>query len=218
MGSKQLALNMDGQLSLSIPTALGPGDPDDGEVGRQQRGLTIAALVSVSKNRLGYKIPSQSGPGSYIVNVDGTPFCSCPDFELRQEPCKHIYAVEFIIQREEREDGSTIETQAVRMTYGQHWAAYNGAQTNEQDMFGKLLRELCDTVPQPLQGKGRPRLPLSDMLFGIGLKIYSTLSTRRAMTAVRNAHTDGLISKAPSFTSMFRGTWKTPALRLSSST
>ena len=164
MGSKQHALNMDGQLSLSIPTALGPGDPDDGDTGRQQRGLAIAALVQVSKNRLGYKIPSQSGPGSYIVNVDGTSFCSCPDFELRQEPCKHIYAVEFIIQREEREDGSTIETQAVRVTYRQHWAAYNGAQTNEQDMFGKLLRELCDTIPQPPQSRGRPRTAPADPL------------------------------------------------------
>ena len=141
MGSKQLALNMDGQLSLGIPTALGPGDPDDGEVGRQQRGMAIAALVQVSKNRLGYKIPSQSGPGSYIVNVDGTPFCSCPDFEQRQEPCKHIYAVEFIIQREEREereDGSTVETKAMRVTYRQHWPAYNAAQVHEGEHFVTL--------------------------------------------------------------------------------
>ena len=75
-------------------TALGPGDPDDGDMGRQQRGMAIAALVHIEKNRLGYKVPSQSGNGSYVVSVDDEPFCSCPDFEKRQQPCKHIYAVE----------------------------------------------------------------------------------------------------------------------------
>ena len=67
----------------------------------------VAALTSVV-NKLGYKVPSQSGRGSYVVNLDGEPFCTCPDFEKHQQPCKHIYAVEFIIQREERPDGVTI--------------------------------------------------------------------------------------------------------------
>ena len=61
----------------------------------------VAALTSVV-NKLGYKVPSQSGRGSYVVNLDGEPFCTCPDFEKHQQPCKHIYAVEFIIQREDK--------------------------------------------------------------------------------------------------------------------
>ena len=72
---------------------LNPNDPDDGDVGRQQRGLAIAALARIEKNRIGYKVPSQSGSGAYVVNLDGEPFCTCPDFEKRQQPCKHIYAV-----------------------------------------------------------------------------------------------------------------------------
>ena len=48
----------------------------------------------------------------------------------------------------------------------QPWAAYNAAQVNEGDLFATLLRDLCDTVPQPPQANGRPRLPLSDMLYG----------------------------------------------------
>ena len=68
-----------------------------------------------------------------------------------------------------------------------------------------LLRELADTIQQePQQGRGRPRLPLSDMVFGIGLKVYSTMSGRRAMTDIRNAHRDGLMDKTPSFTSVAR--------------
>ena len=200
----QLALNMDGQLSLNIVTALGPGDPDDGDAGRQQRGMAIAALARVEKNKLGYKVPSQSGNVSYVVNVDGDPFCSCPDFEKRQQPCKHVYAVELIIQREERPDGVTLETKTMRVTYGQDWHAYNAAQTHEQELFGQLLRELCDAIPQPPQKMGRPRLLLSDMVFAAGTKVYSTMSGRRAMTDVRNARTSGQLDKTPSFTSIFR--------------
>ncbi len=62
-------------------TALGPDAIDDGDAGRQQRGMAIAALTPVVKNKLGYKVPSQSGSGSYVVNLDGEPFCTCPDFE-----------------------------------------------------------------------------------------------------------------------------------------
>ena len=41
-------------------TALGPNDPDDGDAGRQQRGMAIAAIVRIEKHRLGYRVPSQS--------------------------------------------------------------------------------------------------------------------------------------------------------------
>ena len=205
MANEPLNLNMDGQLNLNIVTVLGLGDPDDGDAGRQQRGMAIAALTQIEKNRLGYKIPSASGNGSYVVTPGDDPFCTCPDFEKRGERCKHVYAVEFIIQREERPDGTTVETKAVRFVpVGQDWSAYNAAQTNEGDHFAVLLRELCDTIPQPPQGKGRPRLPISDMLFAVGLKVYGTMSGRRAMTDFRNAQADGLLSTCPSFSTAFR--------------
>ena len=195
---------MNRQSTVYSTTAPWPGQ-DDGDTGRQQRGLAIAAIVPIKKNRLGYSVPSQSGSGTYVVNVDDDPVCTCPDFEKRQQPCKHIYSVQFLIQREERADGTTVETQAVRVTYRQNWSAYNAAQTHEGEHFVRLLRALCDTVPQPpQQGPGRPRLPLSDMLFGVGLKVYSTMSGRRAMSSLRSAHTDGLLDKVPSFTSVFR--------------
>ncbi len=204
--TKQLSLNLDGQLSLDIPTALGPGDPDDGDEGRKARGMAIAAITSIDKTPLGYRVPSQSGNGSYMVSVGETVFCSCADFEKRRRFCKHVVAVEYIIRREERPDGTTIETKAMRVTaQGQSWAEYNAAQVNEQEHFVTLLRELADTIRQePQQGRGRPRLPLSDMVFGIGVKVYSTMSGRRAMTDIRNAHRDGLMDKAPSFASVAR--------------
>ena len=67
---------------------------------REERGLVIAATSKIEKNKLGWKVPSQSGNGTYIVNLDhGTPFCTCPDFE-KGNICKHIHAVEFVIQKE----------------------------------------------------------------------------------------------------------------------
>ena len=198
-------------------SALGLEYIDDSPIGRKQRGMAIAALVRIKKNRLGYKVPSQSGNGFYIVNTNDEPLCTCPDFEKLRQPCKHIYAVEFIIQREENPNGTTVEGTAMPVAYGQDWAAYNAAQTHEQELFVILLRDLCDTVPQPSQTMGRPRLRLSDMLFGVALKVYSTMSGRRAMTDFRNAQADGLLVKCPSFTSTFRymeDPTLTPLLRL----
>ena len=137
-------------------TALGPDAIDDGDAGRQQRGMAIAALTPVVKNKLGYKVPSQSGSGSYVVNLDGEPFCTCPDFEKHQQPCKHIYAVEFIIQREERPDGVTIETKTTRVTYRQDWPAYNAAQTNEQENLPSCCVSCAIPSPSRLKPSDGP--------------------------------------------------------------
>ena len=102
--------------------------------------------------------------------------CTCPDHEVRQVRCKHLFAVEYTIKRETLPDGSETVTQAVRVTYRQEWSVYNKAQTHEHERFLPLLRELCDGIEQPEQRMGRPRLPLSDVVFALGVKTYSTLS------------------------------------------
>jgi transposase len=173
---------------------------------RQERGLQIAATAKIEKNQLGmWKVPSQAGNGiSYVVNLDhGHPFCSCPDFE-KGNHCKHLYAVEYVAQRETKPDGTTIETQAMRVTYAQDWPVYNAAQTHERERFVELLHDLCNGIPQPPQTSGRPKLALSDVIFGINLKVYTTMSGRRAMTDLREAETKELVGKCPSFTSIFR--------------
>ena len=113
--------------------------------------------------------------------------------------------MEYLIRREEHSDGTTIETKAVRVTYKQDWPAYNAAQQNEGDHFVTLLRELCDTVEQPEYNFGRPRLPLSDVIFGMAVKVYSTMSGRRAMSDIKNAKAKGLLDKTPSVASCWRG-------------
>lgn len=89
-------------------------------------------------------------------------------------------------------------------TYPQDWSNYNLAQQNEKERFLVLLRDLCNTIEQPPQGKGRPRLPLSDMLFAAVFKTYSGFSSRRFTTDVQTAVRDGLIDHAPHFNSTNR--------------
>ena len=91
-----------------------------------------------------------------------------------------------------------------RKAYPQPWAAYNYAQTHEQERFVELLKRLCDGISQPPQTMGRPRLALSDTVFAAVYKTYTMMSGRRFMSDLRAAQEKGLVSKAPSFTSTFR--------------
>jgi len=65
------------------------------------------------------------------------------------------------------------------------------------------LRDLCSGIENPVQSKGRPRLPLSDAVFAVTFKIYSTFSGRRFISDLNDAHTKGYISDVPHFNSIF---------------
>ena len=184
-------------------TALGPNDPDDGDEGRRQRGLAIAALADIRPDRFGFRVPSQSDYGNYEVTLEDGGYCTCPDYEKRGKDCKHVYAVRIYVQREEHDDGSTTDT-IHAVGYQRPWSAYTAAQVNEGRMFASILREICDTVPQPLQTTGRPRLPIGDTLYGMGLKVYGGKSTRRAMSEIRDAVDAGRMTVAPSFVTTIR--------------
>lgn len=171
----------------------------------QERGLVIASSNTVKRNRLGWQVPSQSSSGTYIVNMDnGEPFCTCQHFETTYKKCQHIYAVEFIVQKEHRPDGTELVTKTVKMTYAQDWPAYDQAQMHEQEYFVALLRDLCNGIEQPEYRFGRPRLPLADVVFGLVYKAYTMMSGRRFMTDLREAEAKELISKSASFASNAR--------------
>jgi transposase len=172
---------------------------------REQRGMEIAATVKLRRKGDVWTVPSQSKNGRmYQVDVHGDePTCSCPDHETRRVKCKHIHAVEFSIRRETRPDGTVTVTKTVRVTYGQNWPAYNAAQTNEKERVTELLRGLCDGISQPPQGRGRPRLPLSDVVFSAVMKVFTTVSGRRATGDLRECETKGHVAKAPHYNSIF---------------
>jgi transposase len=179
---------------------------------REQRGLVIAATAKLQKSDDGYRwfVPSQTEGchNTYTVKPDSArPHCTCPDFESRKLPCKHIFAVEYTIQREETSDGKTIITETLKVshrTYSQDWPSYNKAQTQEKEYFQRLLHLLCAGIGEPSQQIGRPRLPLPDMIFSAAFKVYSTVSARRFMCDLRDAHAKGYISRLPSYNGIFK--------------
>ena len=174
---------------------------------REQRGAMIAAVCKVEQKGKVWQVPSQSGNGKYTVCPDEqAPFCSCPDFEQRGQCCKHIFAVRFVIKREQHADGSETVTEEMtittkRKTYPQKWKEYNAAQTSEKDHFQTLLRGLCDLIKEPdaKPGRGRPRIPMSDCVFMACFKVYSTVSQRRFMCDLDDAKERGYLERTPHF-------------------
>lgn len=168
---------------------------------REQRGLEIAATQKLEKTGNKWLVPSSAGSGTYVVDptVYGPATCTCPDYELHQAPCKHVYAVEFTIRRETTtKDGTLTET----VTYRQEWSAYNAAQTNEKVRVAELLRDLCSAIDNPIQKRGRPRLPLADQTFCAAMKVYCGMSARRTNSDMNEFAARGLIDKSPHFNSV----------------
>ena len=179
---------------------------------REQRGKEIAATGLVKQDKSGlWLVPSQSGPGQYSVSLENIdePACTCPDFEERRKPCKHIFSVAYTVVEQKNADGSKTVTKSmtvtVRKTYPQAWKAYNAAQTHEGEKFQELLRDLCAgiTEPQREPKRGRPPLPMSDVIFSAAFKVYSTMSARRFMSDLRDAKERGYISHLPHYNSIF---------------
>src|SRR5258705_5071964 len=143
---------------------------------REQKGLEIAATSRITGEGTTWLVQSQAGKGKYVVDSDAKQ-CTCPDFEARQATCKHIFAVEYTIQREYTDDGETqtyTETVTVKKTYKQEWTAYNEAQTHEKERFLSLLADLCKGIEEAPQPMGRKRWSLADMRFASPFKVYCT--------------------------------------------
>ena len=172
----------------------------------QSKAFHIAATTALAPHNGRWKVPSQTGQGSYdvAVNSDGAWHCTCPDHEERLADCKHIMAVEVTIQRETGTGGKPSYSETVKMTYSQNWKAYNAAQCNEKAMVLSLLADACSTISTPPQATGRPRLPMSDMAFAAVYRAYARCSSRRFTTDLRDAQEGGLIEKAPAFNSVCR--------------
>jgi len=115
-------------------------------------------------------------------------------------------AATIVYRREYCDDGETQyvrESVTVTKTYTQEWSKYNKAQTNEKAHFLAFLHELCSGVEEPIQTFGRPRLPLSDIIFAAVFKTYSTVSGRRFVSDLRDALSKGYLSKMPSYNVIF---------------
>ena len=197
-------------LTKPVPT------PDANE-SRRQRGLAIAAVCRITKKHDQWIVPSQTGNGTYRVNLTPPPFvpmCTCPDFEERAQPCKHVYAVQYVIERETNGQGIETVTETVtitkktcapRPTYKQDWPAYNAAQVAEKHKFQVLLFDLCQGIVEPPRPrrKGMQPLRLADAIFAAVFKVYSTISGRRFSCDLADAHAKGYLERLPHYNKVF---------------
>ena len=64
-----------------------------------------------------------------------------------------------------------------------NWRMYNNSQTREKIIVLTLLKELCNLLEGDAYiGKGRRSMPAGHMIFCMGLKVYSSLSSRRLIS------------------------------------
>src|SRR5215213_4278937 len=174
---------------------------------REVRGIDIAKRYTLKEENGLWFVPSASGKSTRYKVCLKSQKCTCPDFEIRRQKCKHIFAVEYKFEQEfiaELDTLAVAKIAKVRKTYKQDWTAYNAAQTTEKSQFQELLSTLCKGIGEPAQVNGRPRKPLEDILFACAFKVYSTFSGRRFSTDLKEAHKKGLIAELPHYNSMFR--------------
>lgn len=180
---------------------------------RETKAFQIAATLPIRRTKTAWIVPSQSRPGTtyrvthptlgHLDVADGLT-CTCLDFDERQRPCKHIIAVGHAIHRDVGQASVDAMTPPVKVTYSQNWAAYNRAQCEEKERFIPMLADLCSTLSRPYSGRGRPRLPMSDMAFTSVMKVYEGLSARRLDSDVRACAARGLTAQDPHFNSVLR--------------
>ncbi len=176
---------------------------------RQERGRLLANDRRIRRiEGAVWLVPSQTqNAGGYVVNLSAAT-CTCPDHEERRTKCKHQWAVEFRLQVETAADGQTVVTESIRVTrktYPQpNWPAYNAAQCEEKRRVQVLLRGLCDGIVNPPHpGRGPKPIPLSDAVYGMVLKVYTTFSGRRATTDLEACAEAGHMAKAPRYNTIF---------------
>src|SRR5438067_1736211 len=98
---------------------------------REQRGAEIAESGRIRQEGLVWAVPSQSNSGRYTVDLNGPqPTCTCPDYELREDVCKHIFAVVRLLREGPAGQKEPVPARVPRPTYSQNWPAYNAAQVN----------------------------------------------------------------------------------------
>ncbi len=169
---------------------------------REERGRWLARHAHIQRRHDGeWNVPSKSNPGrNYIVRQKDDRFtCTCQDFETNGNICKHIHAVRTIILKAY---GKNEVFEFKRPTYPQNWSAYNQSQTQEKEVFLKLLSDLCNSIEEPEQALGRPKVSTRDAVFASTLKVYTMFSLRRFMSDLRDAKDKNYVKKAWSFSAV----------------
>lgn len=203
--------------AVNFPTAA-PQELAGVDPVRAARGQRMAASVRIIADKDGWLVSSESRAGVYYrVRQDEHGYhCICPD-EFRT--CKHIVALWSKMDENRKvksapalasaplaatvesepsasRSAGSLEIPADLPEQPTYWQAYNCTQVNEGRLFPQLLHALCNLVPEQVsQGRGRPPIPVRDLLFGEVMREYLGFSSRRCQTAIQEAAAHGHISK-----------------------
>ncbi len=166
---------------------------------REAKSLEIAAKFRLIFDKGVWLVPSQSSSAVYRVSLaPDNSTCTCEDFNLRAEPCKHILAARLVQARDYGGKAPAIDTDVLpkKKTYKQNWPAYDEAQTTEKHRFQILLHDICRGLTEPSRpSKGRHGHTLRDTVFAAAFKVYTTFSSRRFSCDLLDAHTRGYVSR-----------------------
>jgi transposase len=177
--------------------------------GREVRALEMLRdghRVAESSTPGKFIVGSQSGKGLYHVEGVGIPgafeSCSCPDFEERNAPCKHIWAARHWIRNPDtlvRPAG--FPSKALPSARAPiNWHNYDLAQNEEYRLFNVLLRDLAWGFGEPAKDPhlaGRKPIPLREQVFCAVQKAYLGFSCRRSHGFRAEAARNGLLTKPP---------------------
>lgn len=165
---------------------------------RKVKGYEITQKKQVRTVKDGWLVKSQSG--DWFYKVSDVFVCDCPDSELHKTTCKHSYAVRYYLDVEKHKP-SGIMNERVQLTYNQAWSAYNEAQIAEGRLFDNLLADLVKEVAdhRPIQAHGRPYTDFNIILYTTIKKVYSQMSSRRAVSLFGISKEKGHIEKVPHF-------------------
>jgi len=193
--------------TIAVPTE---SLPQPHTTTREDRGRAIAKLGGIRKLGARYVVPSQSANSNvptYLVDVVEQT-CTCPDYELRRQPCKHYEACMFwIVADGGAVDEGTGQVSAPKQQSKQDWRAYNAAQTTERERVPQLLKSLCEGIEEPARVPGKPGrkpIPLREAIYAAVMKVYSLCSGRRAESDIRECVARDHLSRAWHYNTLFR--------------
>lgn len=166
---------------------------------RELKALEIAARAKVVFDGTAWFVPSQTTGSKHRVTIGSEPSCSCEDFQLRRQPCKHVIAARLVCARDHDGKPPEIAVDAVpkKPTYKQNWPLYDAAQRSEKTRFQALLFDLCRGLENlPQTGAGRRQKPMADVAFACAYKVFSTFSSRRFQCDLNDALEAGYLTES----------------------
>ena len=160
----------------------------------------LNSTIITQQNQTNWRVPSQAGKGSYKVTINEQQLkCTCDDFDLHNAKCKHILAIQLILQEEQGIKQEPMQTPK-KQSYPQNWKAYDQAKTNEFNLFLSLINELLTYITKESKPKtGRKPYSIKTQILSLCTKIYYNTDLRRATSVLKTLKNQFQLNKIPSF-------------------